>query len=341
MAAVIVTGAAGHVGANLVRALLAQGARVCALVHHDRRALEGLDVDIVTGDVRDLDSLLHAFAGAELVYHTAGYISISMDEWPMLEAVNIHGTRNVVEACLQCGVQRLVHFSSIETLLGEPSNEPVDESRLAHESRRHTPYAQSKAAGEAEVRRGLARGLNAIILYPSAILGPHDYRLGFANQGLLAISNGKLWALVDGGFDWVDVRDVVDGALQAAARAPSGARYILSGHWASLRTLAELAREIGGAQVPRLVFPMWMARIGAPISVAISRLTGRRPLYTTASLRPLDGHHHVSHQQATRDLDYCPRPLKGTVIETLQWFQLNGPTTSSPDKPLKGDSGPE
>jgi dihydroflavonol-4-reductase len=87
------------------------------------------------------------------------------------------------------------------------------------------------------VKRGLARGLDAVILYPSAIIGPYDYRMGFPNTGLLAICKGKLWALIDGGFDWVDVRDVVTGALQAAARALAGGRYVLSGHWASLRDL--------------------------------------------------------------------------------------------------------
>jgi dihydroflavonol-4-reductase len=330
MAAVVVTGAAGHVGANLVRMLLDRGQHVRALVHRDQRALDGLDVQIVAADVQDPDSLLRAFAGAELVYHAAGYISISTDEWPRLEAVNILGTRNVVEACLQRGVRRLVHFNSIETLLPAPSNGPVDESCLAFESRRQTPYARSKAAGEEEVRQGLARGLDAIILYPSAILGPHDYRLGFPNQGLLAIASGELWALIDGGFDWVDVRDVVDGALRAAARAPSGARYILSGHWASLRDLAELAHEINGVVVPRLVFPMWMARIGAPFAVALNRLKGGRPLYTTASLKPLAGNHRISHARAARDLDYQPRPLRRTVTETWQWLEHNGFTSSFP-----------
>jgi dihydroflavonol-4-reductase len=150
----------------------------------------------------------------------------------------------------------------------------------------------------------------------------------------LAIASGELWALIDGGFDWVDVRDVVDGALQAAARAPSGARYILSGHWASLRDLAELAHEINGVNVPRLVFPMWMARIGAPFAVALNRLTGGRPLYTTASLKPLAGNRHISHARAARDLDYQPRPLKKTVIETWQWLERNGFTSSLPgDRP--------
>jgi dihydroflavonol-4-reductase len=324
MPVAVVTGAAGHVGANLVRGLLAQGQGARALAHHDRRALVGLQVEIVPGDVEDLDSLRRAFAGAEVVYHAAGYVSISMHEWRHLEAVNVFGTRNVVEACLQCGVRRLVYFSSVEALVDTPLNPPVDEARPLVESRRYPPYARSKAAGEKQVRQGLARGLDAVILYPSAIIGPHDYRLGFPNAGLLAICNGKLPALVAGGFDWVDVRDVVAGALRAAACAPVGGRYLLSGHWASLRNLAELAQGINGVHVPRVIVPMWLARIGAPFATTLSRLTGRRALYTTAALRPLRANPCISHARATRDLDYQPRPLKETIADTLQWFEKNG-----------------
>lgn len=321
MSVVVVTGATGHVGANLVRELLARGRRVRALVHHDRRALEGLDVEAVGADVEDLDSLSHAFEGAELVYHAAGYISISSDEWPRLETVNILGTRNVVDACLRCGVERLVHLSSIETLLDRPLGELVDESRPLVDPRRCSPYARSKAAGEKEARQGLARGLDVVMLYPSAIIGPYDFRLGFSNRGLLAVCRGELWALVDGGFDWVDVRDVVWGILEAATRAPTGSRYILSGHWASLRELAELAEGINGSRVPRLVVPMWLARAGAPFAVALNRAAGRRPLYTSAALRPLWGNHRLSHARATRELGYAPRPLKETIVETLRWFE--------------------
>jgi dihydroflavonol-4-reductase len=323
MASVVVTGAAGHVGANLVRALLARDHRVRALVHHDQRALEGLDVEITRGDLADLDSLLRACTGAELVYHAACYISLLGGEQPRLEAVNVLGTRNVVEACLQCGVQRLVHFSSIETLLGAPSGSLVDESRTAGLSRHHTPYTQSKVAGEREVLQGLSRGLDAVTLYPSAIIGPHDYRLGFPNAGLLAILNGELRALVQGGFDWVDVRDLVAGALLAASRAAPGGRYILSGHWASLSELAEMAQEISGVRPPRLVVPMWLARVGAPLAMALGRLNGGRPLYTPAALKPLRGNHRISHERATRELGYCPRPLKETLADTWNWFETD------------------
>jgi dihydroflavonol-4-reductase len=249
MAVVVVTGASGHLGATLVRALRARGQEVRALVHHDRRALDGLDVEIARGDLADENSLRRAFAGADLVYHTAAHISILRGEQQRLHAVNVRGARNVVEACLGSGVRRLVHVSSIEALENEPLGQPVDESRPlipsgtfargnagsvlgSSASRRPSPYARSKAAGEQQVRLGIARGLDSVILYPTAIVGPHDYREGFPNAGLLAICEGRLWALVDGGFNWVDVRDVAEGALRAGEQAPSGARYILSGHWA-------------------------------------------------------------------------------------------------------------
>jgi len=320
---VVVTGPAGLVGANLVRSLLASGQPVRALVHHDRRALEGLDLEIVAADIEDPDSLRRAFAGADLVYHTAAHISILMSDWERLTAVNAIGTRNVVDACLQCGVRRLVHFSSVDALEYDPSGKPLDESRPLVSSQWYPPYARSKAVAERQVRQGLARGLDAVILYPSAIIGPYDYPLGFPNAGLLAICRGKLWALIDGGFDWVDVRDVVEGALQAAARAPSGGRYILSGHWASLRDLAVLANQVNGVKVPRLVLPMWVARLGAPFVVVGSLLVGKRPLYTSAALQPLRDRHHSSHALATRDLDYQPRPLKETIADTWQWFEAN------------------
>jgi len=341
MAIVVVTGASGHLGATLVRALRARGQEVRALVHQDRRALDGLDVEIARGDLADENSLRRAFAGADMVYNTAAYISILRGELQRLYEVNVRGTRNVVEACLGSGVRRLVHVSSIEVLESEPLDQPVDESRPLVESgtfargnagraleplprKSSLPYAHSKAAGERQVRKGIARGLDAVILYPTAMIGPHDYRQGFPNAGLLAICEGRLVALVDGGFNWVDVRDVAQGALRAGDQAPSGARYILSGHWASLHDLAQLAEEITGVHVPRLVFPLWAARIGAPFVAAASQLAGRRPLYTSEALRPLRGNRHISHERATRELGYQPRPLRQTVVDTLQWCECRG-----------------
>jgi len=321
---VTVTGASGHVGANLVRALLAHGDSVRALVHRDRRALVGLPIDMVEGDVRDAASLGRAFAGAELVYHVAGYISIVSGERSRLHDVNVVGTRNVVEACLQCGVSRLMHFSSIHALDLAPSRLQIDEATPLVASGKAPPYSLSKVGGEGAVREGMANGLDAVILNPTAILGPHDYGPSHQGEVLLALARGRLPALVEGGFDWVDARDVAQGAIAAAERAPAGERYILSGHWASVRELGSLVGSIRGVHVPRLVVPMWLARLGAPLFTAWAELVGTRPLFTWVALNALSSNRCISCAKAAVDLYYRPRPLRDTLVDTFQWFTEAG-----------------
>lgn len=317
----VVTGASGHVGAALVRALLGQGETVRALMHRDGRALHGLEVEIARGDVRDVDSLQRAFAGATCVYHAAAHISVARPEPDLLETINVKGTRHVVEACLARDVPRLVHFSSVEALVDEPFSKPVDEDRPLAESHRTPPYPRSKAAADRIVRQGVERGLDAVLLYPSAILGPYDYRRGLANAGLLAICRGRLWALVDGGFDWVDVRDVAGAAIRASTAAPCGARYLLTGQWATVRELAELGRAYGGVPAPRLVVPLGLAQAVAPIGNLLGCLTGKPLLFTTGTLRPLSMNPRISRARAERELGYQPRPLEETIADTLQWFE--------------------
>jgi dihydroflavonol-4-reductase len=331
---IVVTGAAGHVGANLVRALAAQGRPVRAIVHLDSQALEGLDIEVASADILDPASLREAFKGAEVVYHLAARIAIANEPWSLLEAINVVGTRNVVEACLSCGVRRLVHFSSIHTLADSANGGPVDESSPLVESRRYPPYDRSKAAAEGEIGRGIARGLDAVIVSPTAIIGPYDYKPSHFGEALLRLANGQLPALVGGGFNWVDARDVVRGAMRAEEKAPSGAKYILSGHWVSLPDLAGMTEKLTGVSAPRSVCPIWLARVGAPFITIFDRLARRRPLYTSTSLKALESHRHISCRRATRELDYHPRPFSETLVDTLKWFEAAG-KLSCPLKPGK------
>ncbi len=321
---VVITGAAGHIGANLVRALIAQKRPARCLVHVSTRALEGLDTELVRGDVGDVASLCRAFGGADVVYHLAACISLSMADWPGLESVNVQGTRNVIEACRRAGVHRLVHFSSIHALAQEPFAAPVDESRPLVNSGYCPPYDRSKAAAEREVRLAIERGLDAVILNPTGVLGPHDYQPSYLGQALLAMAQNRLPALVTGGFDWVDVRDVVAAALRAEARAPAGARYLLSGHWVSMCDMAGMVAEVTGAGTSRFTCPLWLARLGAPVIQGVSRLSGKRPLYTSVSLKALRSNRRISHEKATRELGYAPRPFRETLSDTLAWFKENG-----------------
>ena len=317
---IVVTGASGLVGGNLVRALLSQGRSVRALVHHDRRALDGLDVETASADLNDPASLEQAFRGAQVVYHLASTISIRMDNWEELERVNVNGTRNVVEACLHCDVRRLVYFSSIHAYQQEPFDQPLDEGRPLLTDSRIPPYERSKAAAELIARQAPERGLDTVIIIPTAILGPYDFRPSYLGQALQMLVNRHIPALVPGGYDWVDVRDVVAGAMQAERLAPSGGRYILSGHWHTLQDVARLAAEISGRPAPRFTVPTWLAELAQPAMAKLAQLNGSQPLYTRAMLKALRSNRQVSHAHATDELGYEPRPFELTLKDTLDWF---------------------
>jgi dihydroflavonol-4-reductase len=321
---VAVTGASGHIGANLVRALIGKGRPTRCLVHVSCRALDGLDVDRVNGDIRDIDSLCRAFRGVDVVYHLAASISLSMADWVRLEEINVVGTRNVVEACLRTGVRRLVHFSSIHAFQREPLDRPVDESNPLVNSPEYPPYDRSKAAGSREVYQGIERGLDAIIIHPTAVIGPHDYQPSFLGEAILMMAKGKLPALVPGGYDWVDVRDVVAGALLAEEKAPTGGRYLLSGHWVSMCDMAATIADIIGVSGNKFVCPLWLAHTGAVYFTLTSKMTGKRPLYTRMSLKALQDNKNISHEKASRELGYNPRPFQETLKDTLRWFKENG-----------------
>lgn len=318
---VLVTGASGHVGANLVRTLIAGGQRVRALIHVNKIGIEGLDVEIVHGDVCSLESLNKACNGAEIVYHLAATIALTVYGWYQVEAVNTTGTRNVVDACLHNRVKRLVHFSSIHALGNQYKPAVIDETCPLGESRECLPYNRSKALAEREVYRGIGQGLNAIIIRPTAIVGPYDFRPSYFGQALISLARGNLPGLVKGGFDWVDVRDVVRGVIRAGDSAPSGSNYLLSGHWATLRELASLVEDITGVKSPGFVCPLWLAGIGAPLVGVVSRMRRKQPLYSSFTINTLRSSRLVSHEKATRELDYHPRPLRETIEDTLKWFK--------------------
>lgn len=323
---VAVTGAAGHVGANLVRALLAAGRRVRALVHDERAGVDGLPVEVVPTNVLDPEACQRGIAGADVVYHLAARISVGWDPPEPVRAVNVTGTRNVVEACLATGVRRLVHFSSIHAFCAEPVNEIIDETRpLAIDAPSTLIYDRTKAEGERVVLAGVARGLDAVIVNPSAVLGPNDFIGSAMGEVLLDLYHGHFPALVGGGgFDWVDVRDVVSSALAAEDRGRTGQHYLLSGHWSSIAELAQLWARVSGAKLPRLTAPMWLARVGAPFAVTWARVTGKRPLFSSDSLRVLRHHRHISHARASAELGHAPRPLEATLRDTYEWLRQTG-----------------
>jgi len=321
---IAITGISGLVGGNLTRTLLGQGHRVRGLIHQDQRAIKGLDFERISGDVRDIVSLRRVFAGADVVYHLAAHISLKTSEKNQIEAVNVLGTRNVVTACLECDVRRLIHLSSIHALEQKPLDAPVNENSPRALSLDHLPYDRSKAAGEMEVRRGIEAGLNAVILNPTGIIGPYDFKPSYFGRAVLELANGKLPALIRGGFNWVDVRDVVVGMLQAEKQASPGSNYILSGNWRSIRLVAAHVAALTGVPSPRIVVPLWTAHLGLPLIALLAKIQKQEPLYTKVSLDALRSNRCISHDLAGRELNYAPRPFDETIAASIHWFAENG-----------------
>ncbi|MDP8223294.1 MAG: NAD-dependent epimerase/dehydratase family protein [Candidatus Lernaella stagnicola] len=315
-----VTGASGHIGGALVRELLAQGHRVRALVRRDTAALEGLNVERVAASLEDIDSLVAAFQGADWVFHLASRISIAGDPDGSVYRANVIGTRNVIEAVRRAGATRLIHFSTIQTLSHEPREQPVDETRPAANADFVGAYDRTKAESEADVLAAATQELDAVIVQPTGVIGPHDFKPSRMGRFFIALANRRLPSLVAGGFDWVDVRDVAAGAVAAAERGRRGERYIFGGHHATLHRLAELASDATGIAPPRFVTPLWLARAAAPVAEVWARTTRAEPLFTRESVRTIGLQVRVNSDKARSELSYRVRPLEDTVRDLYGWF---------------------
>ena len=241
---VTLTGATGHVGTALATLLCERGYSVRAVLHTRTTGLEGLPVQKAEASLADTESLRRAFAGSEVVFHAAARISITRRDMAEVAATNVTGTRNVLDACRAASVRRLVHFSSIEAFSPRPLDSTLDEDRSLEDGRTGSPYALSKARAEIEVRNAIAEGMDAVILNPTAVVGPYDLRPSLMGRAIMAFGTGAIPMLINGGYDWVDVRDIAEAAVCAAESAPRGARYLLGGTWASM---GEVARLVCGA----------------------------------------------------------------------------------------------
>ena len=319
-----ITGASGHVGAVLSRTLLAAGETVRLLVHEDTRALEGLNGERVAADLTDPRSLERAFRDAEIVFHLAASISLDRRHIGSLKRVNIEGTRNVIQACRHCSVRRLLHFSSIEALSDLNPGKETSESNPLAGPQDTTMYGWTKAEAERLVLQAARDGLDAVILSPTAILGPHDYKPSHLGRSLLDLYHDRLPALIRGGFNWVDVRDVVNAALAARRRGRRGERYILSGTWKSLPQMAALVGEISGRDGSRPVLPVWAARAAAAIAGVLPGMSAKYPAFTPDALVAIGKHREVSCKKAIEELDYTPRPLEVTLRDTFEWYAEQG-----------------
>ena len=319
----LVTGASGHVGTVLVDRLLREGKRVrcLALPGEEREILAAADVR--TGDVRKADTLNSFFDDVKgkdaVLIHCAAKISIASEPDPEVNDVNACGTENVLKLAAENEVGRVVYVSSVHAIPALPSPSVIREVDSFSPDLVRGQYAKSKAIAAQIALDYAARGLDLSIVHPSGIIGPGDTKVrNHMIRTIRAIAEGRINTAPEGGYDFVDSRDVVDGILSCAERGRAGECYILSGHYLTIRELIELVRRIKGRGGRASMIPHEMARIFAPAAEYFGTVLGKAaPLFTPYSIETLKTNGNFSHEKATRELGYYPRSIEISVRDSL------------------------
>ena len=323
----LVTGATGHLGANLVRRLLLEGDRVRVLLRptHDTRALDGLDVERAFGDIRDRASLDVALAGCARVYHCAARISITSGGEREIYETNVLGTRNVLAAAARAGVTRTVVTGSFSAV-GHHPNRPSDERDPFNPFARALPYERSKAAVEHECLNAAVEGQDVVVAISCAIIGPNDFRPSRMGCVVRDFANGRMPAYIPGGFEFVAARDIVAGHLLAMERGRSGQRYIFSTEFVTVDTLMQWLEEITGRPRPRFRLPPpLMAAIAEVASPILSVLAPDKPQrLTPGAVHLLRMHRRADCTKARQQLGYEPSSVKDALREAYDWFVATG-----------------
>lgn len=322
---ILVTGAAGHIGNVLVRELMKKGYSVRAMLlpGEDRTPLIDSKPEIVEANILDYPALNAAMEGVEVVFHLASLVAIVPEQFGMMQRVNIEGTANVIRACRENGVKRLIYTSSIHAF-GRPDKDLVIDESLPFDTEiAGGGYDQTKAKASQLVLEAAKNGLDAVLLAPTGVIGPYDFkRSEMGEMTNYWMKNSPTFSL-DGAFDFVDVRDVVKAHINAIDKGASGETYLLPGHRVGVREYRKLVQNACSAGGKEIYVPMKLARVFAPAAEWVYRVSKTRPRFTRYAIDTLMSNSMVSGKKAIKVLDYKVRPVVETVQDSVRWWMAN------------------
>jgi dihydroflavonol-4-reductase len=321
---ILVTGASGFLGSAVVRHLLQAGREVRVLVRptSPRINVAGLPVETMEGDLRDATSLARAMAGIQFVFHVAADYRLWARNPQDIVHSNVEGTRNLMNAALHAGIERIVYTSSVATLKSRLDGGASDETFRLDPHAAVGAYKYSKVVAERLVDAMVAeRDLPAVIVNPSTPIGPRDVRPTPTGRIIVEAAAGRMPAYVDTGLNLVHVDDVAAGHLAALEKGRRGERYILGGENVLLGDmLREIARQVGRPP-PRLRLPRRLIFPIAYAAEAIAYFSGREPFVTTTGLRLAKDRMFFTSAKAERELGYRARPYGEAIADAIAWFR--------------------
>jgi len=323
---VFVTGATGFIGASLVRELLRDGHEVRALARpeSDRRNLQGLDLEIHEGDLRDRSSLARGLQGREVLYHAAADYRLWTRNPSAMYEINVVGTRNILEIALEQGISRVVYTSSVGTL-GNPGNGlPGDETTPVSFTDMVGHYKKSKFLAEREAESFVKRGLPLVIVNPSTPIGCLDIKPTPTGKIIVDFLNRRMPAYLDTGLNIIDVEDCARGHILAACKGCIGEKYILGNENMTLQRIFAMLAEITGLKAPQVRLPYTPILLAAYVNEAISRCTGKEPLIPLAGVQMARKFMYFDAGKAVRELGLAQRPAIDALRKAVEWFRVNG-----------------
>ena len=324
----IVTGAAGHLGSAVTKKLNEQGKTIYALcLPNEKNLPQGKHIQVFYGDVCSIETIAAIFESCSdksvCVIHCAGIVSIASKFDQKVYDVNVGGTKNIISLCEKYHVEKLVYISSVHAIPEMPGNQAITEVDRLSPDDVVGLYAKTKAEATGCVLDYARCGHDASVIHPSGIVGPGDFGRGHITQLVIDYYKGGLTSGLNGGYDFVDVRDVADGIISCCENGGSGECYILSGQYYKVYELLNLLHEITGKKKIKRILPLWFVKLTAPLSELYYKILKQPPLFTAYSIYTLNTNANFSHEKAVKELGYTTRPMKQTLADTVKWLEEN------------------
>ena len=323
---VLVTGANGFLGSNLVRKLIERGYSVRALVRQgkDPITLEGLDLEVIRGDILDPGNLACAFAGCRTVIHGAADLKLLASDSQAQRRTNVQGTRNVIRAALDGSVEKFIHIGTASSFPPGSRKAPGDESRRLSPDARRTGYYDSKLQAQRSVLRAVrSRSLPALVVNPTTMFGPFDVKLGSSSL-VLAVYKGRIPFCPPGGRNVVHVQDVAAGIVSSLENGRIGQCYIMGGRNLPYRELFGIIARVVGVPAPGIVLPAPLLTAGGAAAYGFGSLFHRSARSFFNLARMACEEYYYSSEKAVRELGYTQLPLERAVADAFQWFREHG-----------------